>query len=128
MTSPLRLRDPDAAFFADWSEWSSLDDLPDAPRNGVGQAIRWGVRGIGPWSRYYCLLRHRTPNQRPGFELCLPPNEPIYRLLGEISIVAKRSSSGRRDVIFVDARDHVALRRVLPALKRAVCAYVRQRR
>lgn len=129
-------RAADAAFFQDWAEWESLDNLPRPPQTGDGRRILYGPAAItGPQHRYYCILRNHSPLGGPGFELCLPQYQPAIALLqrvkGAVPHPLTRHSHCRhrnalRNVWCVPAANWRQLWAVLPALKLLVAARCNQ--
>lgn len=114
-------RDRDAAFFEDWSSWASLDGRE------------------GRQSHYYCLLRRRDARMggRPCFEIAIPEQEPISRLLRAVPGCKKHPpvkyhrigvGPGPDTVYFVPAEHWAALRRALPAIQNATTKWVETRR
>lgn len=127
----------DAAFFEDWSAWASLDDLPPRPRNGSGEVIRWGGRGLAAYSRYYCDLRLRIGwLDAPAFEIAIPPSASIHDMVRAIPGARQHprahdysTSAPRRpeNAWYVPAEHWRALRAALPAIKAATQAWVAAR-
>ncbi len=125
----------DAAFFEDWSEWHSLDDLPPVPRDWRGRRVT--NNGWQQYTRYGLELRHNVPWMGgPAFEIMIPSQEPMVKLLKRVPGLRQHPAlSGTRRVQyqsmettwFVPASEWRALRAVLPALKRLVANYVRHR-
>jgi len=104
MTLHIAQRAADAAFFEDWSGWTSLDDLPQRPTKN-DQAIQYGARTHGSWSRYYCVLSlSRGWVDGPHFEVAVPPCAPIADLV--------RALPGARQHPGLYGRDQVSLRRL----------------
>ena len=128
MIAPAYATDPDGAFFYDWRQWLSLDDLPERPRNNSTQPVRWGHVGLARWSRYYCILRASTPtpDRRAGFEIAIPQSDSVYAALNRIPIMTYRAPVARQKVVFVDALHHAKLRRALPTLKSSVISWIRE--
>lgn len=126
----------DAAFFEDWSEWTSLDDLPPRPRNSHGEAIRWGERGLQRYSRYYCALCLRVGwVGGPAFEIVPAPSLAIYGMVRAVTgarqdpraLHGGATWSRQQGVFFVPAESWRELRAALPAIKAATKAWVESR-
>jgi len=127
--------DPDAAFFEDWSAWASLDDLPERPTNGNGEAVIYGHRAWGNWSEYYCDLRHgRGWAGGPHFEIAVPCNGPIVDMVRRLPGARQHPSlwgthqvslSRLRYTWQVPAQHWRAVRAALPAIKAATVKWVR---
>lgn len=122
-------RAADAAFFEDWSTWTSLDDLPLADKRR-GYYVQWPVQH----NRYWCILRHRIDwLGGAAFELSLPPNRSIQSLVGALpgarrhpalNGIHREAYSRLRDTWFVPAHCWRELRAALPEIKRRVVALV----
>lgn len=128
--------DPDAAFFEDCSEWASLDDLPERPTTGGGEAIVYGHRAWGNWSQYRCSLHLRggwvggpyfeivVPNREPAMTMCRRlPGARQHPGLHGLHGVALSRLSGTWQVPAEHWRD---VRAALPALKASIVAWVRR--
>lgn len=113
-------RERDAAFFEDWSPWASLDGLE------------------GRQSHYYCLLRKRVAwmDRYPCFEIAIPEQEPIARLLRAVPGSRKHPPVKFRRIGFGPGPDTVycvpaehwrALRQTLPEIKTAVRKWMTER-
>lgn len=125
MTSPeIELqRRRDAAFFEDWSEWESLDDLPVADK-GFGYHVQWPI----DHNLYWCVLRHRSGRiGGPAFELALPESYPISRMIQALPGVRRMPGRfhGSPGNYLVPAEHWQQLRKILPALKTACREYAR---
>ena len=116
----------DAAFFEDWSQWDSLDDLPMPDR-------RRGIWVAQPaiHSRYFCVLRHRVAWMGgAAFEVALPPCAAIFAMVRAMPGArchpqANQVSRARqRNTLFVPAASWRELRAILPDVKSAVKRYV----
>lgn len=132
-------READAAFFEDWSEWASLDNLPELPRINGARMRRHRMPVGQPCHRYYCLLSLGSPAGWPGvpyFELSLPPNAPIISMVERLSGARShpRATGESRDAgwaglhstRYIPAEHWRELRGALPAIKAAVCIWVRR--
>ena len=70
----------DEAFFEDWSEWASLDDLPE-PDKRRGYFLQQPDNH----HRFACrLLRNVNWIGGPAFEVSLPGDDRIYRLIKRV--------------------------------------------
>lgn len=127
-------RETDAAFFEDWSEWASLDDLPERPTHD-GAPIIYGHRAWGNWSEYYCALTHqRGWIGGPHFEIAVPCNGPVVDLVRALPGARQHPGlwgihsvavSRLRYTWQVPATDWRAVRAALPAIKAATVKWVR---
>lgn len=112
----------DAAFFEDWTEWDSLDDLPRPDR-------QFGHFRQSPedHNRYWCMLRkHSDRMGGPCFEMSLPQDATVERLIDGIPGVRRMPGRfhGSAGHLLVPAEHWRQLRERLPIIKAAVKKWV----
>ncbi|WP_159585936.1 hypothetical protein [Chelativorans xinjiangense] len=135
MAAYSKARQADEAFFEDWSEWASLDDLPELPRINGQRMRRHRVPLGSQHHRYYCRLSLGMAGA-PHFELSLPPAATILSIVEAIpgARMHPRATGESRDAAwsglastrYIPAENWYHLRAALPAIKQAVCAWVRR--
>jgi hypothetical protein len=124
-------READAAFFEDWSAWASLDGKPIRP---VDQPLTHRDREDYRWRRYYCSLLLRCPRcDGPGFEICIPSQASIHRIIERMPGIRRdpRATaaatnvawSGLLNVYYLPAQHWRDLLARLPEVKRLTTAY-----
>lgn len=129
MTDIALQRRRDEAFFEDWSEWDSLDDLP-MPDKGRGRY----VRRPDNHHRYYCRL-NSTVNWMggPAFEIAIPGDNRIYLLLKAVPGIRRHPGLNgtnqfafhrMQSTYFTPAESWRELRAALPAIKAATIKWV----
>ena len=123
MVAHAKQKASDAAFFEDWSEWQSLDDLPLSDKQ-FGHFVQQPHRH----NRYWCFLRHHSDLVGgAAFELSLPENDRICRMIETIPGVRRLPGRFHRQPGYhlVPAENWQQLRNALPALKAAILDHIR---
>ena len=116
----------DAAFFEDWSQCDSLDDLPIPDRRDGFFMPRPAIH-----SRYFCVLRHHVDWMGgAAFEVALPPSAAIFAIVRALPGARCHPSANQvararqLNTLFVPATSWRELRAILPDVKSAVKRYV----
>lgn len=123
MVTHAKQKASDAAFFEDWSEWQSLDDLPPSDKQ-FGHFVQRPQQH----NRYWCFLRHHSDLVGgAAFELSLPENVRICRMVEGIPGVRRLPGRFHQQAGYhlVPAEHWQQLRDILPALKAAILEQVR---
>jgi len=123
-------RDQDAAFFEDWSEWTSLDDLPAPPFGVGGRPVIHGHRAPRVTTGYYVRLRLQPGwIGCPHFEVAVPNREPAMSICRRLPDARQhpalygRQHHAHRHLVgtwYVSAQHWRVVKAALPDLKRSI--------